>query len=409
MRDEHRLEDSEPAAPGEAGAPELPVGWEMVFDEESREFYYHHGVTGRSQWEHPAGDGGLRPKELDSIFEELIAGLRREMMAIGRADGAVTAALQVSSSTCGRGPISVPSSGVTLLNEVRATFNALEQLESKLQTLSRGAGAAGGCSRSSRSRSPISAAPMPPQPPQPPHPPQPPQPPHPPLPRPSRVCSHSRSPAPRARPTSRSSPQNGGRGGEERGPLPRARGTDNASGSGGGRDASGRWSDTRGDERTAWSPNNRSRSPLRTRGRDSNSGGWIQRTSTNSRPAEDVAPRKAGSRGVGDHDSALEGRSSTRSTRDDEVDLHSREDHKGDAVCADMNCDAKIIEEQVGTTVKCRAVVEYGSLRIQGPSRWHRNTAEADLGKFRAALQRGGTAEAQKVQPELYRVREQRR
>lgn len=72
-----------------------------------------------------------------------------------------------------------------------------------------------------------------------------------------------------------------------------------------------------------------------------------------------------------------------------------------------VSCD--ILEEQVGSVIKFRAVLQIGSTRCQGPVRWERSLATEDLDKLIAAMSSGGLQAVQEVQPELFRIRERRR
>ncbi|CAK9003379.1 unnamed protein product [Durusdinium trenchii] len=69
---------------------------------------------------------------------------------------------------------------------------------------------------------------------------------------------------------------------------------------------------------------------------------------------------------------------------------------------------AKIHEEVIGGRTKYRARLPCGSLVIQGPLRALRETSEQDLVKMEAAWVSDGLQGVQKLQPELFRIREPR-
>eukprot|EP00439_Symbiodinium_sp_Y106_P053065 s235_g7.t1 len=70
--------------------------------------------------------------------------------------------------------------------------------------------------------------------------------------------------------------------------------------------------------------------------------------------------------------------------------------------------DARIHEETIGGRTKYRARLPCGSLVIQGPLRNIRDTSEQDLVKMEAAWSSDGLSGVQKLQPELFRIREPR-
>lgn len=67
------------------------------------------------------------------------------------------------------------------------------------------------------------------------------------------------------------------------------------------------------------------------------------------------------------------------------------------------------MEEKVGTKLKYRAVIDVDGTRVQGPVRWDKRIADEDLDKLHSANRNGGIEAVQKLQPELFRIREQQR
>jgi len=69
---------------------------------------------------------------------------------------------------------------------------------------------------------------------------------------------------------------------------------------------------------------------------------------------------------------------------------------------------SSIIEETVGNRTKYRARLPCGSITISGPLRWGQDMANQDLVKMTEALQTEGLRAVQRIQPELFRIREKR-
>lgn len=66
-----------------------------------------------------------------------------------------------------------------------------------------------------------------------------------------------------------------------------------------------------------------------------------------------------------------------------------------------------ISEETVGGRVKYRAKLPCGSVVVSGPVRFQLVTAEEDLVKMEEALEsEGGMRAVQRIQPELFRIRD---
>lgn len=66
-----------------------------------------------------------------------------------------------------------------------------------------------------------------------------------------------------------------------------------------------------------------------------------------------------------------------------------------------------IVEETVGNRVKYRARLPYGSMTVSGPVRFQYITAQQDLEKMEeAALSSEGMRAVQRIQPELFRIRD---
>lgn len=73
---------------------------------------------------------------------------------------------------------------------------------------------------------------------------------------------------------------------------------------------------------------------------------------------------------------------------------------------ADALDGACIVEETVGGRVKYRARLPCGGVVVSGPVRFQRTTAEQDLEKMEAALNDEGMRAVQRIQPELFRIRD---
>jgi len=69
---------------------------------------------------------------------------------------------------------------------------------------------------------------------------------------------------------------------------------------------------------------------------------------------------------------------------------------------------ACIVEEQVGSRMKYRARLPTGTVVVSGPVRWQRTTAEQDLDKMEEALTSDGHRAVQRIQPDLFRIRDKR-
>jgi len=65
-----------------------------------------------------------------------------------------------------------------------------------------------------------------------------------------------------------------------------------------------------------------------------------------------------------------------------------------------------IVEETVGNRVKYRARLPCGGVTVSGPVRFQYCTAEEDLAKMEDALQGEGMRAVQRIQPELFRIRD---
>lgn len=68
----------------------------------------------------------------------------------------------------------------------------------------------------------------------------------------------------------------------------------------------------------------------------------------------------------------------------------------------------EIFEETLGGKTKMRARITASGFTVSGPLRVQRTTAESDLAKMLEAYNANGVKEAQRIQPELFRVRERR-
>jgi len=65
-----------------------------------------------------------------------------------------------------------------------------------------------------------------------------------------------------------------------------------------------------------------------------------------------------------------------------------------------------IVEENVRNLVKYRARLPVGSVIVSGPIRFQRVTAVQDLAKMEEAVQSEGMRAVQRLQPELFRIRD---
>jgi len=79
-----------------------------------------------------------------------------------------------------------------------------------------------------------------------------------------------------------------------------------------------------------------------------------------------------------------------------------------EAAAALENGGAKIIEETVGNRTKYRARLPCGPITISGPLRWQKVTADEDLTKMETVMLAEGLRGVQKIQPELFRIRDKR-
>jgi len=64
------------------------------------------------------------------------------------------------------------------------------------------------------------------------------------------------------------------------------------------------------------------------------------------------------------------------------------------------------VEETVGNRVKYRARVPCGSVTVSGPLRFQYVTAEQDLAKMEEAVLSDEPRAVQRIQPELFRIRD---
>lgn len=67
---------------------------------------------------------------------------------------------------------------------------------------------------------------------------------------------------------------------------------------------------------------------------------------------------------------------------------------------------SEIVEENVAGKTKFRARMQCGNVTVSAPVRWQRVTAVEDLEKMEGAFAEEGMVAVQRIQPDLFRIRD---